>query len=324
MSITLANSFALCFGFAKKSPRITRKRGRARCGGTYYCGLKRLHTKDAVRSRLRRENPAPTSPLDPHYTRRAAPALMPTPSEHEHALQRTLVTRDAVIAFMMGGHPRLGARSPLRRIPVVLLRHAASLVWHQKFDATFDDPNGPHRMGADRKEIGWSIETHQQGFVAVEVARPITPRHAVARVRLEYTCVDDEACFRAGGAELRLLEVHDVDHGYVVPRTYATINGRHVPALDDCWAVLRPIAVDLEVDAIRGSVAFAVDDVEVGSVPIAVDANHGVRVSAEDRSEGLPLEGETEWRANVSTRVPRRSGRKGPLFCGSGTCFCRF
>ena len=102
-------------------------------------------------------------------------------------------------------------------------------------------------MGADRKEIGWSIETHQQGFVAVEVARPITPRHAVARVRLEYTCVDDEACFRAGGAELRLLEVHDVDHGYVVPRTYATINGRHVPALDDCWAVLRPIAVDLEV-----------------------------------------------------------------------------
>ena len=172
---------------------------------------------------------------------------MPTPSEHELALQRTLVTRDAVIAFMMGGHPRLGARSPLRRIPVVLLRHAASLVWHQKFDATFDDPNGPCRMGADRKEIGWSIETHQQGFVAVEVARPITPRHAVARVRLEYTCVDDEACFRAGGAELRLLEVHDVDHGYVVPRTYATINGRHVPALDDCWAVLRPIAVDLEV-----------------------------------------------------------------------------
>ena len=92
---------------------------------------------------------------------------MPTPSEHELALQRTLVTRDAVIAFMMGGHPRLGARSPLRRIPVVLLRHAASLVWHQKFDATFDDPNGPHRMGADRKEIGWSIETHQQGFVPV-------------------------------------------------------------------------------------------------------------------------------------------------------------
>ena len=33
-------------------------------------------------------------------------------------------------------------------------------------------------------------------------------------------------------------EVHDVDHGYVVPRTYATLNGRHVPALDDCWAVL--------------------------------------------------------------------------------------
>ena len=83
------------------------------------------------------------------------------------------------------------------------------------------------------------------------------PRHAVARVRLEYTCVDDEARFRAGGAELRLLEVHDVDHGYVVPCTYATLNGRHVPALDDCWAVLRPIAVDLEVDAIRGYVAFA-------------------------------------------------------------------
>ena len=38
------------------------------------------------------------------------PALMPTPSEHELALQRTLVTRDAVIAFMMGGHPRLRGR----------------------------------------------------------------------------------------------------------------------------------------------------------------------------------------------------------------------
>ena len=249
---------------------------------------------------------------------------MPTPHEHELALQRTLVTRDAVIAFMMGGHPRLGARSPLRRIPVVLLRHAASLVWHQKFDATFAVPNGPHRMGVDRKEIGWSIEGHQLGFVSVLVERPITPRHAVARVRLEYTCVDDEACFRAGAAELRLLEVHDVDHGYVVPRTYATINGRHVPALDDCWAVLRPIAVDLEVDALRGSVAFAVDDVEVGSVAIAVDTKTGVRVSAEDRSEGLPLEGETEWRANVSTRAPRRSGRKGPLFCASGGCFCRW
>ena len=109
-----------------------------------------------------------------------------------------------------------------------------------------------------------------------------------------------------------------------MPRTYATINGRHVPALDDCWTVLRPIAVDLEVDALRGSVAFAVDDVEVGSVPIAVDANHGVRVSAEDRSEGLPLEGETEWRANVSTRAPRRWGRKGPLFCVLGGCFCRW
>ena len=78
------------------------------------------------------------------------------------------------------------------------------------------------------------------------------------------------------------------------------------------------------MDALRGSVSFAVDDVEVGSVPIAVDANHGVRVSAEDRSEGLPLEGETEWRANVSTRAPRRSGRKGPLFCASGGCFCRW
>ena len=115
--------------------------------------------------------------------------------------------------------------------------------------------------------------------------------------------------------------MHDVDHGYVVPRTYATIDGRHVPALDDCWAVLRPIAVDLEVDALRGSVSFAVDEVEVGSVPIAVDPNHGVRVSAEDRSEGLPLEGESEWRANVSTRAPRRSGRKGPLFCQSGGVF---
>ena len=197
----------------------------------------------------------------------------------------------------------------------MLLRHAASLVWHQKFDATFDDPNGPCRMGADRKEIGWSIEAHQQGFVAVEVARPITPRHAVARVRLEYTCVDDEACFRAGGAELRLLEVHDVDHGYVVPRTYATINGRHVPALDDCWAVLRPIAVDLEVDALRGSVAFAVDDVEVGSVPIAVDPNHGVRV-------------EPVWPGGRPARervdAGASEGRKGPLFCVSGGCFCRW
>ena len=118
--------------------------------------------------------------------------------------------------------------------------------------------------------------------------------------------------------------MHDVDHGYVVPRTYATIDGRHVPALDDCWAVLRPIAVDLEVDALRGSVSFAVDDVEVGSVPIAVDESNGVRVSAEDRSEGLPLEGESEWRANVSTRAPRRLGRKGPLFCATGGCFCRW
>ena len=71
-------------------------------------------------------------------------------------------------------------------------------------------------------------------------------------------------------------------------------------------------------------VSFAVDDVEVGSVPIAVDANTGVRVSAEDRSEGLPLEGESEWRANVSTRAPRRLERKGPLFWGCATCFCRF
>ena len=181
---------------------------------------------------------------------------MPTPSEHELALQRTLVTRDAVVAFMMGGHPAPRRRSPLRRLPVVLLRHAASLVWHQKFDATFDDPNGPCRMGADRKEIGWSIETHQQGFVAVEVARPITPRHAVARVRLEYTCVDDEACFRAGGATLRLLEVHDVDHGSRRAADLRDDQRRHVPALDDCWAVLRPIAVDLEVDALRGSVFF--------------------------------------------------------------------
>ena len=49
-------------------------------------------------------------PSDTHYIRRAAPALMPTPSEHELALQRALVTRDAVIAFMMGGHPRLRGR----------------------------------------------------------------------------------------------------------------------------------------------------------------------------------------------------------------------
>ena len=317
MSIYASSVGLLCFGFAKRNPRTTRNTApHVAEGHITSVNATKTRSDHAVAATIQRRR----APLD---ARRFA-ALMPTPSEQELALQRTLVTRDAVIAFMMGGHPRLGARSPLRRIPVVLLRHAASLVWHQKFDATFDDPNGPHRMGADRKEIGWSIETHQQGFVAVEVARPITLRHAVARVRLEYTCVDDEACFRAGGAELRLLEVHDVDHGYVVPRTYATINGRHVPALDDCWAVLRPIAVDLEVDALRGSVAFAVDDVEVGSVPIAVDANHGVRVSAEDRSEGLPLEGETEWRANVSTRAPRRSGRKGPLFCGSATCFCRF
>ena len=248
---------------------------------------------------------------------------MPTPHEHELALQRTLVTIDAVIAFMMGGHPRLGARSPLRRIPVVLLRHAASLVWHQKFDATFADPNGPHRMGVDRKEIGWSIEGHQLGFVWVLVERPITPRHAVARVRLEYTCVDDCACFKAGGAELRLWAVDDDDEAhYVVPRTYATINRRHVPALDGCWAVRRPIAVDVEVDAIRGQVAFAVDDVSVGGVPITVPQD-GVRLSAEDRSDGAPLEGDTEWRANVSSRAPRRLAPKPPLFCESPTCFCR-
>ena len=133
-----------------------------------------------------------------------------------------------------------------------------------------------------------------------------------------YTC--DTPLSRVVISDVRVRRYH----GYVVPRTYATLNGRHVPALDDCWAVLRPIAVDLEVDALRGSVAFAVDDVEVGSVPIAVDPNHGVRVSAEDRSEGLPLEGESEWRANVSTRAPRRLERKGPLFCGCGTCFCRW
>ena len=214
---------------------------------------------------------------------------MPTPHEHELALQRTLVTRDAVIAFMMGGHPRLGARSPLRRIPVVLLRHAASLVWHQKFDATFAVPNGPHRMGVDRKEIGWSIEGHQLGFVSVLVERPITPRHAVARVRLEYTCVDDCACFKAGGAELRLWAVDDDDEAHYV---------------------------------VRGSVAFAVDDVSVGGVPITVPQD-GVRLSAEDRSDGAPLEGDTEWRANVSSRAPLRLAPKPPLFCESPTCFCR-
>jgi hypothetical protein len=179
-------------------------------------------------------------------------------------------------------------------------------------------------MGVDRKEIGWSISGHQLGFVAVSVARPITPRHAVARVRLEYTCVDDSACFRAGGAELRLWWAYDEDDEahYVVPRTYATINRQHVPALDGCWAIRRPIAVDVEVDAVRGSVAFAVGGVEAGSVPIKVP-QAGVRLSAEDRSDGAPLEGDTEWRANVSSRAPRRLARKPPLFCDAPTCFCR-
>ena len=83
---------------------------------------------------------------------------MPQPTAQELALQRTLVTSDVVIAFMMGGHPRLGARSPLRRLPVVLLRHAASLAWHPKFDATFADPNGPHLCGYHSLD---GVEAHE-------------------------------------------------------------------------------------------------------------------------------------------------------------------
>jgi len=69
---------------------------------------------------------------------------MPQPTAQELALQRTLVTSDAVIAFMMGGHPRLGARS--------------SLAWHPKFDATFADPNGPHLCGYHSLD---GVEAHE-------------------------------------------------------------------------------------------------------------------------------------------------------------------
>ena len=110
----------------------------------------------------------------------------------------------------------------------MLLRHAASLVWHQKFDATFDDPNGPHRMGADRKRIGWS----SRHISRVSLPSRWRDRSRCATPLPGYgssTASTTKRVSRAGGAELRLLEVHDVDHSYVVPRTYATIDGDMYP-----------------------------------------------------------------------------------------------
>ena len=52
----------------------------------------------------------------------------------------------------------------------------------------------------------------------------------------------------------------------------------------------RRIAVEVEVDALRGTVALAVDGAEVGRVPLAAGWRAGVSVRAEDHSDGAPLE----------------------------------
>ena len=94
----------------------------------------------------------------------------------------------------------------------------------------------------------------------VEIADRIRARHGVARLELAYTGIDDGAVFRCGGVELRLRAVddEDLDDNYLVPRTYALLNDQHVPLLDGCWSVKRRIAVEIEVDTVRGHVAFAV------------------------------------------------------------------
>ena len=63
---------------------------------------------------------------------------------------------------------------------------------------------------------------------------------------------------------------------------------------------------------------------DVGRVPLAGDWRSGVRVSAEDHSDGAPLEGDpsNEWRAHVLPRPPRRRKLGKPLLCAKSGCFC--
>ena len=247
----------------------------------------------------------------------------------ERRLATLHVETDAVLALLMGGHARLGACSDLRLLPRVVLQDIAKAAYWPRFAPTFLAPDGPHRLGDDRREIGWSIERHYQGFVAVTVAEPILPRHGVVALEIAYTAIDDGAVFRVGAAALRMEELlhEDLDEAQSAPQTYAVLDGRHVPELDDAWRVMRRIAVRVEVDMVRGEARFAVDGVPVRrAASLGLDWRAGVRVSAEDHSDGAPLDGDTEWRATVRSVVPQlRYPAARPLdsTCAKPECFCR-
>lgn len=241
-----------------------------------------------------------------------------------------------VLALLMGSQARLGARSDLRLIPRALLRLIGEYALWPRLVPTFRDPEGPHRMSGDRRTIGWEVARDTWGFSAVAVAERVTKRHGVAAVELTYTGIDDGALFRAGDASLRIV-VNVADEAPVADvgraplggvATFALVNGVHVPALDDCWSLGAPIAVTFEVDANRGAAAFGVggaggpvvDRLEVALVN-GVGAD-GVPLSAEDHSDGVPLDGESEWRASVRTVVPLRESSP-VAFCADADCFCR-
>ena len=250
------------------------------------------------------------------------------------------VDENQIIAFLCATHPRLGALSDLRLLPPPVLRHIAQIAYWPRFDARFQDPDGPHRMGEDRREIGWSVDVHRRGFVAVTVRDPILPRHGVVAVELAYTAIDDGAVVRVGGASLCFEEDVAVDDddddaaaGFEVPVTYARLDGFHVPALDNIWHMQKRIVVDIDVDMTRGTVEFAVDGVPVGrAASLGADWRQGVRISAEDHSDGAPLHGDTEWRATIRSKVPKRRRRLGSgaaaqappyAICAAPDCFCR-
>ena len=231
-----------------------------------------------------------------------------------------------VVALMMGRHARLGYASNLRLLPSGVMRHIGELAYWPRFDATFSEPvGGCCRMGALRNEIGWSVERDKVGFVAVQVRDPILPKHGVVALELTYTAIDEGAVFSVGDVELRMEEViplyEDTErHAW---KKYATLGGAHVPALDGVWNIERRISVRVEVDAVRGTVSFAVDDIDLGPTPLKGDWKAGVRVSAEDHSDGAPLEGDTEWCATLKLARPKREARSPPVLCASPTCFCR-